>query len=402
MEQIEQSIDKVTRWVEDHDYQAYDPGDGNLSFLRGLTFENLFLQRILTAAVLRTPFNIRPLLGIRPHRSTKGTGYMAWGYLKMYALTGDESYRRRAVACLDWLVENRSPGFPHHCWGNHFDFCTRGGKSKAFSPIMPWTALIGQAFLEAYQKLGDRRYLDVAASVGEWILAVPREKTSTGTCLSYVPNRQSSIHNANMLGAAVLAQVGTLTNNKGALIVAREAMEYSCSRQSPDGSWAYGAAVNYGWNDNFHTGYNLDALKRYQQSTGDQTFNAQLRRGFEFFKQHFFEPDGCPRYYHDRTYPIDSQCAGQAIDTLAFFADDDDEALPLAQQVAAWTIEHMQDRDGYFYYRDLGWKKVKTPMLHWAQGTIFKGLTHLLTRLQTIANHSATVAPQRMEKRVTA
>jgi uncharacterized protein YyaL (SSP411 family) len=225
--QLENRIAGVVHWMEEHDYRAYEPGDGNLSFLRAFTFENLALQCLHTAVVMRIPFNIRPILGIRPHRSTKGTGYMAWGYLKMSALTGDESYRRRAVACLDWLTENRSPGFPQHCWGNHFDFCTRGGKSNAFSPIMPWTALIGQACLEAYQTLGDRRYLGVAASVGEGILAVPRERASSGPCLSYVPNRQSSIHNANMRGATLLAEVGKLTGNGQPLSVVKSAVAHT-------------------------------------------------------------------------------------------------------------------------------------------------------------------------------
>ena len=43
----------------------------------------------------------------------------------------------------------------------------------------------------------------------------------------------------------------------------------------------------------------------------------------------------------------------------------------------------MQDPDGHFYYRDLGWKKIKTPMLHWGQGTMFKALAHLLNVQQT-------------------
>jgi hypothetical protein len=41
----------------------------------------------------------------------------------------------------------------------------------------------------------------------------------------------------------------------------------------------------------------------------------------------------------------------------------------------------MQGQDGHFYYRDLGWKKVKTPMLHWGQGTMFKALAHLLNKV---------------------
>ena len=41
----------------------------------------------------------------------------------------------------------------------------------------------------------------------------------------------------------------------------------------------------------------------------------------------------------------------------------------------------MQAPDGHFYYRDLGWRKVQTPMLHWGQGTMFKALAHLSGKL---------------------
>jgi hypothetical protein len=94
---LERSVQGVARWVEEHNYRAYDPGDGQLSLLRYFTFNAYILRRILTAAVLRAPFRVRPWIGIRPHASTKGAEYMGWGYVKMYAFTGDEEYRRRAV-----------------------------------------------------------------------------------------------------------------------------------------------------------------------------------------------------------------------------------------------------------------------------------------------------------------
>src|SRR4030095_9961907 len=82
----------------------------------------------------------------------------------------------------------------------------------------------------------------------------------------------------------------------------------------------------------------------------------------------------------DRTYPLDIQCAAQAIDTLSLFSASDPAALDLAFRIATWTIGHMQGRAGHFYYRDLGWTKVRTPMLHWGQGTMLKALSHLLER----------------------
>jgi hypothetical protein len=158
-------------------------------------------------------------------------------------------------------------------------------------------------------------------------------------------------------------------------------MAYSCSRQLADGSWWYAEEPKYQWVDNFHTGYNLDSLKCYLEHSGDGTWRGNLQRGLEFYKRHFFEPSGRPRYYHNRTFPVDSQCAGQAIETLATFSDLDPSCLPLACQVARWTIDHMQEPDGHFHYRHYPWGKAKTPMLHWSQAVIFKGLAVLRLKL---------------------
>jgi len=390
---IEQSLERVSRWVEDRGYKAYDPGDGQLSFLRLFTFGNLVLERFLTASVLRAPFNVRPLLGIPPHTSTKGMGYFAWGYLRRYKQTGDDAHAQRAVACLDWLVEHRAACQPHFCWGNHFTFTTRAGRIPRDAPTIVWSSLIGLAFLEAYEVLGEGCYLEVASSVCDWILTLPREKTASGVCLSYVASHQSSIHNSNMLGAGLLARAGRLTGREDIWEPAREAMRYSCLRQNPDGGWFYGESSKYHWIDGFHTGYNLDSLKRYVDFTGDAEFEPHLWRGYNYYKRNLFEADGRAKYYHDRTYPIDIQCAAQAVDTLALFAEMDPEALALSCRVAEWTIDKMQAPEGFFYYRDLGWGRIKTPMFHWGQGTMFKALAHLIGKLGDDRQRARVVQP---------
>ena len=107
-----------------------------------------------------------------------------------------------------------------------------------------------------------------------------------------------------------------------------------------------------------------------------------LKSGLDFYKKNLFEDTGRPKYYHNRVYPVDSQCASQAIETLANFSKIDNSALPIAIKVANWTIDNMQDKDGYFYYRQypLG-IKARTPMLHWAQATTYKALSLLLSKL---------------------
>jgi rhamnogalacturonyl hydrolase YesR len=381
---IHGSLRAVEAWVENHHYKAYEPFDGLSSPLRRLACGNLLLERLFMQAVRQSPINIRPLVGIKPLPSTKGRGYMAAGYLTLFRMTGDPAYRAKAVDCLDWLRGHRSSKFHEYSWANHFDFASRGGRYSKDESIIVWTALIGHAFIDGYECTRIPQYLGVAESACRWILALPRERTDSGTCLSYHAIGQSSIHNANMLGAGFLARMWQLTGNPQYRPVAAEAMEYSCSRQRPDGSWWYAEDPKFHWIDGFHTGYNLDSLKHYIAATGDDTYKAAMMKGLYYYKRNFFGEDGCPAYYHNRVQPIDSQCAAQAIETLANFAAVDPESLELAQRVALWTIRNMQDPDGHFYYRCYPLMKARAPMLHWAQATTYRGLALLLSRLSAI------------------
>ena len=378
------SLKKVEKWVEDHDYKGYDPADGLTSYLRSLTFGNLFLDRLLQQLVWRSPINIRPLVGVKPLDSCIGRGYMAWGYLTMLKVTGNESYKEKAVSCLEWLKNNKAPEFVHYSWGKMFDFASRGGRQGKYEPITVWTSLIGQAFLDAYEITDNDQYLDIASSICEWILEIPRNQTDSGLCLNYTPSGDGNctIHNQNMLGAAMLARTAKFNGNPEYLKVAQEAITYTCTRQLADGSWYYGEEPTYHWIDNFHTGYNLDALKCYIENTGDIDYEDNLRRGFRFYKEHFFEKSGRPRYYHNRTYPVDSQCVSQAIETLANFSDYDTSSLELGLRVAKWTIGNMQDRTGYFYFMRYPLMTLKVPMIHWAQATTYKALALLLRKME--------------------
>jgi hypothetical protein len=374
---LQASLDAVQGWVERHHYKGYDPGDGLTSFLRPLTAGNLFAERLLQQAVWKSPLNLRPWLGVAPLDSTKGRGFMAAGYLHRHAVSTDDSHRTKAVACLGWLEANRETGQAGHCWGNHFDFSTRSGRMPAHTPTIVWSSLIGHAFIDAYEQLGDPRFVSVGESICRWILSLPREHTATGTCLSYTGAFQNSVHNANLLGAGLLARTWKYSGIDEFRAVAAAAVRYSCRRQQASGAWWYGEDPKYHWIDSFHTGYNLDSLKFFADSTGDDSFAEPTRRGYAYFKNTFFDGSGRTHYYHDRTYPIDIQCAAQAIDTFCLFSAADPEALALAQGVADWTIAHLQAADGHFHYRRYPFFTVRTPYFHWGQSTMFRALAHL-------------------------
>lgn len=379
---VRQTIRQLQAWVEAQAYRGYEPFDGLSSWLRPLAFGRAFPLRLLQQFVRQCPFNVRPLIGVRKQDSTKGRGYMASGYLTLYRTDQQPEDLQKAVACLHWLDKHKVPRFSHHSWSNHFDFVSRGGFYTSNDPIIVWTSQIGHAYVDAFEITGSEWFLQIAESACNWIMELPRETTAQGDCLSYLADRQLSIHNANMLGAGLLARTAKYCGHDHFKKVARSAMMYSCKRQRPDGSWWYAEDEHFRWIDNFHTGYNLDSLKCYLEAIGDDEFRPNLEKGLAFFVQHFFENDGCPRYYHDRTHPIDIQCAAQAIDTLAQFAADDSRYLELAKRTANWTIENMLDSRGYFYYRRYPFVASRIPMLHWGQATMFKALSQLYHALR--------------------
>lgn len=382
--QVFNSILSLYGWLERNDYRGYDTFDGlNARFVRPLTFENMFLRTALQQGVRRFPVNLRPLLGVTREHSTKGMGFLARGFIRLHKSTGDGMWAAKANFALQWLINHQTPGYSGACWGNHFDYQSRTFYLPKGMPTIVWTSLIGHAFLDGYDHFQNDRYLKVAVSACEHILRdLSTCPDGEGTCISYIPGQNSQVHNANTLGASLLARTYSYTGNQTCLTLAQKAMQYTAQHQRPDASWYYGEKANLHWVDNFHTAYVLDCFKHYSDSTGDHRFDENMRRGYEYWKKTFFLADGTPRYYDRKTLPIDIQCSSQAIDTLVYFSEHDPDALSLALKVAQWTIANMQDGTGYFYYRRYSsWLVNKTPTLHWGQATMMSALAGLYQAL---------------------
>ena len=381
---IYKSIEQVYQWLEANDYKGYDTFDGlNARFVRPLTFETRLGRTVLQQGVRRFPLNLRPLLGIRKGYSSKGMGFLARGFIRLHKTTGNPVWKDKAQFTLQWLIENQAPGYSGACWGNHFDYQSRGFYLPKGVPTVVWTSLIGHAFLDAYDHFKEDRYLQLAVSACEHIVRdLGTLRDGDGICISYIPIKDTQVHNANTLGGSLLARTYSHTGNDSYREFARKAMQYTAQHQRPDSSWYYAEKSDSHWVDNFHTAYVLDCFKRYAQSTGDDRFDQKLMNGYEYWKKTFFLSDGTPRYYNHKTLPLDIQCSSQAIDTLVFFRDRDPESLPLAVKVAQWTIANMQDRTGYFYYRRYSpWLVNKTPTLHWGQATMLCALAGLYQQL---------------------
>jgi polysaccharide biosynthesis protein VpsJ len=382
--EIYQSILRLQAWLERTGYRGYDTFDGlNAPYLRPLTFETKLLRTVLLQGVRRFPLNLRPVLGIKMGHSSKGMGFLARGFIRLHETTAEEHWAEKARFALEWLVEHPAKGFSGWSWGNHFDYQSRGFYLPRGTPTVVWTSLIGHAFLDGYDHFREPKYLEIAVGACEHILRdLKAYPDGAGICINYIPGSECRVHNANTLGGSLLARVYWHTRNERFRSLAQAAMQYAAQYQLPNGAWWYGERADMHWVDNFHTAYVLDCLKYYSDYAGDDCFERNLQRGYDFWKNTFFLADGTPKYYDGKTLPIDIQCSSQAIDTLVFHSDRDPEAIPLAVKVAKWTIQNMQDPTGYFYYRRYNpWLVNRTPTLHWGQATMLCALAGLYRRV---------------------
>lgn len=363
-----------------NDWAGYDPYDAlNSRVYRALPFLHFRLARLaLTQAVKRSPVNLRPLLLVPRVPNPKGLALFLASAVKLAKLSTPGA--AESVGPLaDKLLALRSPGWTHACWGYSFDWQQRFALVPKGSPNIICTTFAGNALLDAGDWAPEPAWTETATSAADFILDNLFSREDGGrACFRYTLVGRDEVHNANLLGAAYLCRVGRVSGDPRYLEPALEAARFSVSRQHDDGSWAYGEAPNQRWIDNFHTGFNLVALKRIREHAGTAEFDAAIRKGLDFFKGHFFRDDGAPKYFHDAVFPIDIHSAAQSVITLSEFSSSGTDDLALAHKVLAWTLDNLRDPEGFFYYQRRPRSMVRTSFMRWSQAWMLLALATFL------------------------
>lgn len=377
----EEAYVKLERYCRERQWAGYDPYDAlNSSVFNRTPLARSGLARFaFTQLLKRSPVNLRPILGIEPAQNPKALGLFLSAYVGR-ARAGDATARALAATVAARLLELRSPGTAYWCWGYSFPWQMRSRLVPRFAPNLVCTTFVANALLDA-QKLGlGDEFLQAAASAGEYIAKELYWREGEHEGFAYpLPDIHLPVHNANLLGAALLCRLSRFTGDRGSVDIALRVARYSARAQNADGSWPYGVASAQQWIDNFHTGFNLCALKALNKSLDTDEFRPALLRGLAFYRDHFFEPDGVPKYFHNRTYPIDIHAVAQSIITLTALGGHDVRLADLARGVLAWALAHMWDDRGYFYYRVLRSLTIRTPYMRWSQAWMLLALVSTLS-----------------------
>jgi hypothetical protein len=195
---------------------------------------------------------------------------------------------------------------------------------------------------------------------------------------SYVPDATVdwAVMDVPALCGAFLAEAGTLLDRPAYLAEARRLIAWTADKQTSYGAWYYThpPGDSHITHDNYHTGIILDCLDRYRAASGDQRFDGAYRHGLDYYHRHLFTAAGAPRWRNDKQYPYDIHGAASGILCFVRAAHRDREWRRMADRVLGWTLDHMADRRGYFYYQRGRWRTKRFCLLRWANAWMCRAL----------------------------
>lgn len=389
MQDIERALSKLRAYVEREKFRGYDPYDtlnASLPFAR----MGKWLPAIAIQIQKRNPINLRPILGIRKEENPKGIGLLLHAYATLYQWQKDTETLETAKALFEWLVQHPSEGYSGYCWGYNFDWANPGKYLKAFTPSIVVTGFVGKGLFKYYQATGDQKALEVLRSACEFILEdLPRSEDQNGICFSYTPIQRDACYNASMLGAELFVKVASVTGEARLLEMARRAVDFVVAHQHADGRWDYSLDLETGEERrqiDFHQGYVLESLDAYiaYSGTQEEKYHKALKQGAAYYRREQFFESGQAKWRVPRVWPVDIHNQAQGIISFTRLSYLDAQWLSYAETVARWTIRHMQDKAGYFYYRRGRFITNRISYMRWAQAWMIRALAELCAKRKSV------------------
>ena len=304
-------LSNFTNWLEAHgetswDHQSFFAGPVGRA-AKSIYYRNRYLG---TAAVAPMIFfeaflpSARRLFHERI-RFPIADAHYSMGFAFLYEATSNPAYLDRAIHFLEQLRLSRSPGYKEYCWGYPFDWVTRHGTTKAWTPFITTTPYCYEAFLQVARLLGqmsegrrrttsdggptvenrihesevsNRRhrssvirpldlrddYTQIAASIARHAMndIHDYETSSTASSCSYSPLGEGGVLNAAAYRAFLLTSASQVFENGDYARTAERNLNFVLENQNQDGSWYYAVDGVRDFVDHYHTCFVMKALAK--------------------------------------------------------------------------------------------------------------------------------------------
>jgi len=373
-------IEDILRGLESHfeydNYKGWDIFDGLSTPLSStFLFQSHFIRLGWIQFFKKSPINLRPLFCIKKDYNPKALALILSGSLNRYKITKDQKYLTKAYTIADLIIQLISEKKEYFCWGYNFPWEARAFSVPAFQPNMIVSCFCAQAFLDLYEIDHDSKWLKIAIDVSTFIQKeLIIEEKEEEICLGYIPNEQTRVHNANLIGACLLSRLFKITNDFHYKEISEKSVRYSVNRQNSDGSWFYGEQPYHKWIDNFHTGYNLVAIKRISTYLNNHEWDYSMTKGLKYHLENHFLKDFTPKYYNNYLYPIDIHNFAQGIVTFQVF-----DRCDISENVINKCLDMMYGyKKEYFFYYRTKYLTNKINYFRWSQAWMYFALTNYL------------------------
>ena len=260
--------DGVFKQAREQGFSGYDPYDGlNSRLFRSLGLHHsAFLRLVWTQFFKRSLVDFRPLAGVPKTFNAKAGALFLMGALRQPD-AGSRSVCEELVRGLTECSLRTAHGM---AWGYPFDWQAQAFFAPKGTPNVVTTVYVGNALLDYYELHQDPTIEVYLTGIRDFILKemVLWEKKDT-LCFAYIPGQRTEVHNANLWAAAFLSRIQPLFPEAGAPEKIRKAVHFSLADITEAGHWPYGTRPHHRWMDNFHTGFNMEALLIIQKFMPD-------------------------------------------------------------------------------------------------------------------------------------
>lgn len=383
---VENVLDKVLLYSRKNNFRGHNKHDGlNSPVLSALLGWGKWPRMVAIQGVMRFPVNLRPVLLVPKTYNPKGLSLFVRGLLSRYDVTRKKQFLDDAEKLLDILASIKSPGqWSGCCWGYHYPWRDPGFFAPVNTPNAVVSAFVCEALLDAYAITKRSSYLNAVASCIEFFvndLTVLKD-TKSELCLSYMPLPMNMrVMDVSILIGAVIGRYGHLARDKKYDEIGFRLVNYVVNRQTDEGAWYYTDPPDQSHirHDNYHTGFILDALSRYMESSSNYTWRHTYDVGLDFYAKKLFNKDGSPRWMSHIDYPHDIHGAAQGIIT---FSRHNGEYPHLAMKIAEWALENMYSKEGRFFYQKTRRYTKKFTLLRWCNGWMYLALALYIASLE--------------------
>lgn len=363
----------ILKQSENSDFKGYDPYDGLNSPLIDIlpVLNNKYSMILFTQFFKNFPINLRAVFGIKKERNAKAIALFVSGLLNLYQSKANKKYLQLAKILLNWLKKHKSPYTDYFAWGYNFPWQSRNSFKPKYFPNLVTTSFVAQSFLDYYEQTRNKEFLGIATSAASFIieeLNIYKEKR--GICFSYSPADNERVYNATLLTAWFLLRVWKFNHIEKLYKYGIESLRFTMESQNKDGSWFYGDNKNQKWIDNFHTGYNLWALKEIRKLIKFKGLIECAEKGLNYYIKNLFDENFLPKYYNNKKYPLDIHSF--AISIIVFLKYGKEKE---ATQILKEAFGLLYSSKGYFYYRQYPFLVNKINYVRWANAWMFYALT---------------------------